>query len=86
MHQRQMLRLNDNCAVFEAWANMFLFFVYETRFFFVCFCFVKLRQTAGIVDDKEKLNGIQAYVKLETLITSLGKTFFGFCHFVTCSS
>ena len=51
MHQRQMLRLNDNCAVFEAWANMFLFFVYETRFFFVCFCFVKLRQTAGIVDD-----------------------------------
>ena len=36
---------------FEAWANLFLFFVYETRFFFVCFCFVKLRQTAGIVND-----------------------------------
>ena len=34
---------------FEAWANLFLFFVYETRFFFVCFCFVKLRQTAEIV-------------------------------------
>ena len=39
------------CAVNEAWANLFLFFVYETRFFFVCFCFVKLRQTAGVVND-----------------------------------
>ena len=29
----------------------FCFFAYETRFFFVCFCFVKLRQTAGIVND-----------------------------------
>ena len=67
---------------FEAWANLFPFFVYETRFFFVCFCFVKLRQTAGIVNDttcatmlaslskrarrpadKERLRGIQAYVK-----------------------
>ena len=36
---------------FEAWANLFLFFVYETRFFFVCFCFLKLRQTAEIVND-----------------------------------
>ena len=36
---------------FEAWANLFLFFVYETRLFFVCFCFVKLRRTAGFVDD-----------------------------------
>ena len=35
----------------EAWANLFLFFVYETRFFVVSFCFVKLRQTAGIVND-----------------------------------
>ena len=69
---------------FEAWANLFLFFVYETRFFFVCFCFVKLRQTVGIVNDmtcatvlllcqnmhvrpadKERLKGIQAYVKLK---------------------
>ena len=72
---------------FEAWANLFLFFVYETRFFFVCFCFVKLRQTAEIVNDmtcatvfaslpkhalassreldKERLKGIQAYVKLK---------------------
>ena len=39
------------CCFFEAWANLFLFFVYETRFFFVCFCFVKLRQTAEIVND-----------------------------------
>ena len=36
---------------FEAWANVLLCFVYETRFFFVCFCFAKLRQTAGIVND-----------------------------------
>ena len=36
---------------FEAWANLFLFFVYETGFFFACFCFVKLRKTAGIVND-----------------------------------
>ena len=69
---------------FEAWANLFFCFVYETRFFFVCFCFVKLRQTAGVVNymtfatmlaslsnmhvrpaDKERLKGIQAYVKLE---------------------
>ena len=35
---------------FEACANLFLFFVYETRFSFVCFCFVKLKQTAGIVN------------------------------------
>ena len=40
-----------NCSVFEAWANLFLFFVYETRFFLVCFCFAKLRQTAEIVND-----------------------------------
>ena len=36
---------------FEAWVNVLLYFVYETRFVFVCFCFVKLRQTAGIVND-----------------------------------
>ena len=36
---------------FGAWANLFLFFVYETRFFFVCFCFVKLSQTAEVVND-----------------------------------
>ena len=35
----------------EAWVNLFLFFVYETRVFFVSFCFVELRQTAGIVND-----------------------------------
>ena len=32
--------------------------------------------------DKERLKGIQAYVKLEKLITSLGKNCFGFCHFL----
>ena len=35
----------------EALANLFLFFVYGTGFFFVGFCFVKLRQTVGIVND-----------------------------------
>ena len=67
-----------NCVLFEAWANLFLFFVYETRFVFVCFRFVKLSQTAEIVNDmtlcqnmrvrpadKERLKGIQAYVKLK---------------------
>ena len=68
-----------NCAVFEAWANFFPFFVHRTIFFLACFCFVKLRQTAGIVPrclllcqnmhvrpaDKERLKGIQAYVKLK---------------------
>ena len=40
-----------NCAVFlKLGLAYFLFFVCETRFFFVYFCFIKLIQTAGIVD------------------------------------
>ena len=58
-----------NCAVFEAWANLFPFFVHETsgivpRCLLLCLN-MHVRPT-----DKERLQGVQAYVKLKNELPS----------------